>query len=233
MKRFDYSTVNSTMDTAREIEAKVEINSSAIIVAKEQTAGRGQSNRKWSNSGDGIYLTIISKYSENINLNGFSLFIGTLLINTFSKFCINTYLKWPNDILSEDGSKLSGILVETYMKSEQVILTGIGINFSIAPKLETKSIAVEDLTKEQLTKDDIINALINLYESNITTFKEKGFSFYQKKWNENNYYKDKRIQFEVNNKLIEGTCLGADSIGRLVLELSGKQENFLNGRIKS
>src|SRR5687767_6561819 len=108
---------------------------SAIIIAREQFAGKGRGARSWhSPANKGIYTTTLhSRAAGAINVLPLEIavMLATFLRETYA---VDARIKWPNDILVE-GKKLAGILIEARTHDEQVYaLIGIGINIE---KLES------------------------------------------------------------------------------------------------
>lgn len=112
----------------------------ALVVADEQTAGRGRGGRKWfSPAGSALAFSLVLRSEEHINLllkyqntarlNG----LGALAINKAlqRKYNLSTKIKWPNDIIS-NGLKFSGVLVEAHWIGSALtaVVLGIGINIS-------------------------------------------------------------------------------------------------------
>jgi len=101
----------------------------AIIVAREQFAGRGRNSRQWSSPpGKGIYATtLLARPAKDLPLiplemaNIVASFLRTV-------FAIDARIKWPNDILV-GGRKIAGILIEARINEERAfMLIGTGIN---------------------------------------------------------------------------------------------------------
>ena len=109
------STNRVAMDLAYAGEAE-----GAVILAEEQTAGRGRAGRKWhSEVGTGIYVTLLLRPRLSpaqapvlTMLAGLSLHAAIL-----GQTGLNTELKWPNDIVLE-GKKIGGILTEMHAEPE-------------------------------------------------------------------------------------------------------------------
>lgn len=134
---FHFSTVESTNDIARELLANEPI---VVVVADEQTRGRGRHGKQWvGERGENLYCSIgivqnralTPAESASYQAKGALAVAETLRgIAPHIKFC----LKYPNDIVvkGEDGlvRKISGILVEhDYLGSiVQHTIIGIGIN---------------------------------------------------------------------------------------------------------
>lgn len=98
-----------------------------VIVADEQTAGRGRFGRTWLSPHGGLYATYLADADPLIAFRS-----GVALAQALDRLGIRAALKWPNDVLLGRG-KLAGILIEAV---DDVALVGLGINLTEAP-LET------------------------------------------------------------------------------------------------
>jgi len=101
----------------------------AIIVAREQFAGRGRNERYWSSPPDkGIYATtLLTRPSSELALVPLEMAsaVATFLRDRFE---IDARIKWPNDVMVA-GRKIAGILIEARVHEERVhMLIGTGIN---------------------------------------------------------------------------------------------------------
>ena len=101
----------------------------AMIIAGEQTAGRGRNDRRWSSpAGKGIYATtLLTRPVNELPLVPLAManIVASYLRETFA---IDARIKWPNDILVS-GKKIAGILIEARMQdSRAFLLIGTGIN---------------------------------------------------------------------------------------------------------
>jgi BirA family biotin operon repressor/biotin-[acetyl-CoA-carboxylase] ligase len=102
-----------------------------IVIAEQQTAGRGQWGRQWQSSLGGLYLS--AAFFPNIpaaNSTPLTLCSAWGIATALRVYGIPAFLKWPNDLLL-DGRKLGGILTETRIASGQITkaVIGIGINW--------------------------------------------------------------------------------------------------------
>src|SRR5271157_5479205 len=104
----------------------------AVVLAEEQTAGRGRAGRSWhSERGTGIYATLLLRPKLSPVLAP----LLTMLAGLSSRAAIqaqtglNAELKWPNDLLL-NGAKLGGILTEMHAEPSLVrfVVIGLGIN---------------------------------------------------------------------------------------------------------
>lgn len=101
----------------------------AIIVAREQFAGRGRNQRSWSSpAGKGIYATtMLTRPAEEVPL--LPLHMAVIIASHLREaYGIEAGIKWPNDVLA-GGKKIAGILIEArFQEGRGYLLIGTGIN---------------------------------------------------------------------------------------------------------
>ncbi len=111
-----------------------------IVIATQQTAGRGQWGRNWISSMGGLYMSVAfakgygSTITPNISISQtpqLTLSTAWGIASTLQDYGVPVKIKWPNDLILENR-KLGGILTETRIKKEKIIwaVIGIGINWS-------------------------------------------------------------------------------------------------------
>ena len=131
-----YDTIGSTMDEARRL-ASEGASEGTVVITEEQTAGRGRFNRAWvSPRGENLSFSVILKPSANqlpyMNM------AATLAVARTVADCVDLQptIKWPNDV-RVGGLKISGILIETSIESEDAVcaIIGIGVNVNFDPSL--------------------------------------------------------------------------------------------------
>ena len=126
-----FSTVASTMDEAHRL-AEEGAPAGTVVLADEQTAGRGRTGRQWvSNARDGLWMTLLERPASPSGLDVLSLRLGIRLapvLETFSDTAVQ--VKWPNDLYVNGSRKLCGILVEARWRDERIewVAIGIGVN---------------------------------------------------------------------------------------------------------
>jgi len=129
----------TTMQPARILAANLDIGSGAVVVAEEQTQGRGRLERSWEAPfGRGLLSTIVLKAPHLPPHAGqLAMIAGLAGIDALEKVAPEltgrVWLKWPNDVLlvrGNDGGKVAGILAESSYRGDVMIyaLLGIGVN---------------------------------------------------------------------------------------------------------
>ena len=103
-----------------------------LLVADEQTAGRGRSGRKWFTPPEAAlaFSLILRPSADEQRFPARVTGLGALaVVDALVKLEIDAEVKWPNDILIE-GRKAAGILVESIWAGDslEALIVGIGIN---------------------------------------------------------------------------------------------------------
>lgn len=124
-----FESIPSTQDLAHELAAQGEL-AGAVIVAREQTKGRGTRGREWSSGVGGLWLSVILRPSAEAT-EALSVRVGLELVESLSPMVApeRVDLKWPNDLIARDR-KLGGILVETRWVGHRPawVVVGVGLN---------------------------------------------------------------------------------------------------------
>ena len=122
-------TVDSTNTYAKKMAAEGE--RAALVVALEQTAGRGRMGRSfYSPSGSGVYLSILHTFHTPIcNAVSVTSAAAVAVMRAIRRICgVQTEIKWVND-LYRNGKKVCGILAESMLFGEEcAVVVGIGLN---------------------------------------------------------------------------------------------------------
>ena len=105
-----------------------------VVIACEQTAGRGQWGRTWQSLPGGLYLSLgINTDIEAKNAAQLTMISGWGIATSLRNHQIPVWLKWPNDLIL-NGRKLGGIKIETRLKQGIIhyVVIGVGINWTNA-----------------------------------------------------------------------------------------------------
>jgi BirA family biotin operon repressor/biotin-[acetyl-CoA-carboxylase] ligase len=136
--------VDSTNRLARALaegfEREAEAFPSLLLLALEQTGGRGRRGRSWSSPrGRGVYATRVVQVDEPARMQRLPLLVGIGLCAGIAAVAdAAVRLKWPNDLVVEVGGKrrkLGGVLIESWTGSEgrAAACIGFGVNLSHGP----------------------------------------------------------------------------------------------------
>ena len=118
-----------------------------LLVAEQQTAGRGRLGRQWHSQRAGSLTFSLGLALQPLDWSGLSLAVGISLADSLNPALaadahtglhvgLHIGLKWPNDLwlcAPEGERKLAGILVETASwEGQRYVVIGVGINISAA-----------------------------------------------------------------------------------------------------
>ena len=129
------TSVDSTNNYLQQLLEKEMAVEGTLVVALEQTMGRGQRGKSWdSRPGMGLYASILFQ-PQNWTVEKQFIMNKTIAVGVAayleSKTDHDVQIKWPNDVLI-DGSKVAGILVENSIRGNYIsaVIAGIGINLN-------------------------------------------------------------------------------------------------------
>ena len=234
-----YESVGSTNNIAYEL-AQGGAREGAVIIANEQTKGKGRLGREWvSPSEGGIYLSCILRPDILPNeVPKITLVAAVSVVKAVRKFSgPEVLIRWPNDILISD-KKAGGILTELKAETDRVnfVVLGIGINVntpkSALPQGGT-SIKEESKSAKDFSRVELVRALLRELESEYTKFKKEGFSPVRSELKRYSCTLGRHVGVTTSGRRkIEGKAIDIDESGALVVKLeNGSTKTFLSGDI--
>ncbi len=227
----EFSLLDSTNMEARR-QAERGLSSPALILAHEQSMGRGRMGRSFfSPAGSGLYMSLLLSASENmadsVRLTSLAA-VGTAQV-IFSVFGIKVGIKWVNDLYFHE-KKVCGILCESFeANGERYSVIGIGINLStedfpreLKGTAASLGVGCEDRLK---LAEEIAEKILELSEN----VSDPGIMSY---YRDNSIVLGRRIAFFENGKTICGRAVDIDDFGRLAVLLDdGSTKKLSSGEI--
>lgn len=126
--------IDSTNLYLKQLSTREILEDFTVVVAENQTQGRGQMGTHWeAETGKNLTVSIYKRFSKLPLDRQFYVSVATSLALTkaLSYFTIpRLHIKWPNDILS-DNKKICGVLIENVIKQDQVMASVIGIGLNV------------------------------------------------------------------------------------------------------
>lgn len=214
-----------------------------LLVAENQTAGRGRAGRNWLSSPEGsLTFSLAWRFDGGAQaLAGLPLAVGVALGDTLGRLGVQVQLKWPNDLL-KDGEKLAGILIETQAVPGGGIwaVIGVGLNLLMPDEMETRlgrgAAAAPWLAR--MERDALVAALLDGLVDALREFDARGFGAFCARWNLRHAWQGETVAvLDGGVVLHEGLAAGVDDAGRLLLDTAEGRVAVLAGdvslRIKS
>lgn len=146
--------LGSTMDAAHELAAGG-APAGTLVIAEEQSSGRGRGGRGWSSGpGAGLWMTLVERPRSAAGIDVLSLRVGLRLAPVIERWTVPPIrLKWPND-LYVDGRKLAGVLIEARWRGAHPdwVAIGLGINLR-APDGLPDAVGLDGATAEAVLSE--------------------------------------------------------------------------------
>jgi len=226
MKIIKLNAIDSTNSFLKEMAHFSLLENFTIVVAKEQTKGRGQMGSRW--------LSEINKNllcSVFVRFDSFSV-AHQVLVNYAVSVAIvnvlNTYkipkvaIKWPNDILSSN-KKICGILVENVIQKKEIKSSVIGIGLNVNQIDFPVNFNATSILKEintEVNLDEFLIQLITELKTQISYITNASTNVLKKNYLKYLYKKNITTMFK-NSKsvLFMGKIIGVSPVGKLQIEL--------------
>jgi len=230
-----YTTVGSTNAIAKDL-ASQGAEDATVILAEQQTSGRGRLSRIFASPRGGLYMSVIMRPKlapENLSL--ITLAAGAACASAIETIAgVNISLKWPNDLYL-GGRKLGGILTEAapYSPSEHKIpfvVVGIGVNVntrreSFSPELQDTVTSLYDVQQQEYPIDtltaDIVRHLYTM-AARLEADQQALFAF----WRQRDFLLGKDICWQdIQGHVVRGRGDGLLADGRYQLKTSDGQKH--------
>lgn len=212
-----------------------------VVVAEEQTAGRGRKGRSWFSAGhEGICISLILRPAMSpAEASRITLMTAVAVAETLLGFAdLDVKIKWPNDILIR-GKKIAGILTELTMEMDAVdyVVVGLGLNVNTPEEHfseEVRSIATSLLieTGKNFSRATVAGRFLELFEKYYEILKNEGFDTIMKRWKELSSIIGRDVVVDVIGRKYAGRVADIDSQGVLVIrDRDGQVHRIFSGDV--
>jgi BirA family biotin operon repressor/biotin-[acetyl-CoA-carboxylase] ligase len=215
--------------------------SAAVVLAEQQTGGRGRRGRAWvAPPGRAICLSVAWQYPElPADLSALSLIVGLCVVNALHECGVTCKLKWPNDLVTANG-KLGGILIEMRAESGGPVhvVIGIGLNVILddAAREAIKAAGnVADDIRAQLDlppdRNVIVAGVLRRLLPALRDFPRHGLKPHLSHWSACDALFDREVNVENAGEITRGVARGIDAHGALLIETPGGVQRFISGEV--
>ncbi|OAB32584.1 bifunctional biotin--[acetyl-CoA-carboxylase] synthetase/biotin operon repressor [Paenibacillus macquariensis subsp. defensor] len=236
--------IKSTVSTQEEARQRAESGApeGTVIIAEEQTGGKGRLGRKWfSPYGKGIWMSLVLRPQQPLEYTSqLTLLSGVAVCRAIRKTTgLDVGIKWPNDILMNQR-KVCGILLESTVEDKLVryCIAGIGISVNvdsaeypedlrdIATSLKAESGGIVDRTL-------LIAAVLEEFETLYQLYAQEGFLPIASLWEALSVTINHEVVFNTTQGLREGLAVGLDTSGALLVDTGmGNIVPVISGDVK-
>ena len=230
----ELSSVDSTNNYLIDLSQNTSLVEGTIVMAKEQTAGRGQRNNTWSSeSGKSLCISLLLKPKLDISQQFlFNKFIAVSLCQALNNYSLISKIKWPNDILI-DRKKVAGILIENSIRAVKIekSVVGIGININNNISHLPKATSIAEHVKTIPSIPHLLELICKKIEKNYFLLKQKPLKI-NELYHQNFFQKGQVQKFLKNGESFDGIINSVNENGQLLLEVNGRFEFYNMGEIK-
>ena len=230
--------VASTNTLAGQLVASGVCELPLLVLADEQTAGRGRgSNQWWSREGSITLSLAVSRAELTIVPQSiYSLAVAVAVHNALAT-TVETgrlALKWPNDVML-DGRKVAGILLESAGPAASVLVVGIGLNanndFRDAPvDVRLRAISAAAACGRPIDATKFACRLVSCLQSVFTSRDTAADVLAQ--YRAADFLAGKRIRVCREGESWVGECIAVDDAGSLVLATASGSISLASGTVE-
>ncbi|MEM4900172.1 MAG: biotin--[acetyl-CoA-carboxylase] ligase [Thermofilum sp.] len=221
----------STQDVAAAL-ARRGAPEGTLVVAEEQTRGRGRLGRAWTSLRGGLWFTLVLRPPELSAAHLLSLALGVAVARAVRAYGVDARLKWPNDVLAE-GRKLAGILVEGESGGgAHFLLAGIGVNVNneLPPELSTSATSLRELLGRPVPRVPLLLRILREVDRIYSKLREEPGGVLSE-WKKLSSTLGRRVRVITLNGVHEGLAVDVDDNGGLVVEVEGRRATFYAGDV--
>jgi len=234
-----HEIINSTNTLAKALAIKGAPHGT-VVLAEEQTAGKGRLDRKWISRGhENLLFTILIRPS----LDASNIFILTMILAIAAIDAIkemtglNVLIKWPNDLYI-NRKKLAGILTEFFIKdgSVEYVIIGMGLNVNWMPGEENGLLypATSILAESGImaSRNELLVDILKKFEAAYEQALSGKTDGLHSRWNELSLIIGRDVEVVSLNEIIKGRAMSIDREGALILKNTmGEEMKILSGDV--
>ncbi len=236
-----HASIGSTNDRARAALAEP-AGEGLAIVADLQTAGRGRQGRSWiSPAARNLAVSVAFRPRLGVERAGL---LGAAAALAVRDSCAAIggapllAIRWPNDVVADDGAKVAGLLVETSIAGDRLTeaVVGVGINVNwrrdeMPPDLAVRATSLADLAGRDLDRVELLASLLKRLDGEISAL-ESGRSPIPR-FAAASTLDGRWVSVDLGSSRLEGIVRGVGADGALLLEAGGRLQALSIGEVIS
>jgi len=221
-RTYHFFKVESTNDIAMKLGDEGEPHG-AVVIAEEQTAGRGRAGRSWtSEKSAGIYCSVLLRPPISPAQASLLTLVAGLAARDATADELDTApdVRWPNDLLI-GKRKFCGILTEMQAEPDRVhyAVVGIGINVNQTPmpaEIESFATSLRMASGRMHSRLEILVRLLRKLDHYYNLLLADGPEPIVRRFSQvSSYYSGKRVRITTANDSFVGTTKGLEPSGIL------------------
>lgn len=203
-----------------------------VVVADTQTAGRGRRGRPWFDEPRASLLAsiVVRPRLAIRDLPKLSLATGVAVADAVRAITgLAVRLKWPNDLVV-DGRKIAGILLESRIATETLVVVGVGVNLGqhrFPRELSGTATSVGLETGQTVERDAMLEGVLAAFDAWRARLEREGFAPVRERWLALTDTIGRRVR--VDGRV--GVAVDLDRDGGLVIRDSAGEHHVVAGEV--
>jgi BirA family biotin operon repressor/biotin-[acetyl-CoA-carboxylase] ligase len=234
-----HATLGSTNDRARQCAAEAAGGLPLLIVADQQTAGRGRGSNRWWTGRGGLAMSLLvdgKMFGGDRNRSVLVGLAAAVAVVEAVQLLLESHavgLHWPNDVVVAER-KLAGVLVEVLADRCHIIGIGVNTNNTLAeapPELQRIATSVFDLTGKPHDPTDILIGVLRPLEDMLQRLSDAPEEI-GRRAGELCLQVGRTLTVRSGNRSITGRAAGIAPDGALLLETSEGRRKLYSGVVQ-
>jgi BirA family biotin operon repressor/biotin-[acetyl-CoA-carboxylase] ligase len=231
-----HETLPSTNDRAIAAAAAGEAPG-LVVLAREQTAGRGRAGRPWVSRRGNLFCSVLLPAGAVPPGGAASLLVGLAAHDALAGLVPPPHalrLKWPNDLLV-GGAKLGGVLVESGATAGGAtwLVAGIGANLAAAPEGLGRPATSLAALGGAATPEEVAAALAAALAARLAGFAASGMPWLIEAWSARALPEGTAMTVEGGSGRLSGRYAGLDGDGALLLATGEGLRRVVAGEVSA
>jgi len=211
-----------------------------LVVAEQQTAGRGRRGRSWASpAGKNLYASLVLRPElPPQRAPELTLLAAVALAEALRGDGVVASIKWPND-LQVGGRKIAGILTELSAEADRVhfVVLGIGVNLNASPSdfpadVAETATSVQRVLGRRVNRAAFLARLLRTLEQWLDLHEQQGFEPVRARWRALSSTLGEEVLVKAERRELRGRAEDIDVDGALLLRTEDGLERVLAGDVE-
>jgi BirA family biotin operon repressor/biotin-[acetyl-CoA-carboxylase] ligase len=230
-----HASIGSTNDRAAQLLA--DGHAGVVVVADQQVAGRGRRGRTWA-SPPGVNLMCSVAIRTDLAARDAGLLgaaVALAVVEATDRWA-TLGVRWPNDIVSGEGRKLGGLLLETVVQDEHLssAVIGIGLNVNwraaeMPDEIRDSATSLAEVAGQEIGRVAVLARLLEHLEREIGDL-EAGLTP-MPRLRDRSWLDGRAIAVDTGDAVVHGTGAGLADDGSLLLDTDAGRVALGHGEV--
>ena len=227
-------TVDSTNLLAREL-ARQGAPEGTLVLAEEQTSGRGRRGREWRSPGGAnlLFSLLLRPAFSPEQVFALTMILALAACEAVREATgLMSLIKWPNDLYIGQ-KKLAGILTDFALKAKRVeyVIIGLGLNVNWNPP-DVAATSLRAETGRDIPRTDLLVGILQRFEGYYEEVLSGRVAPFYEQWNALCLMMGKEVEIASGHEKIRGRAVRIDYDGSLIIrDEAGGESRIRNGDV--